>query len=44
MPHTNVHRALERYFEWAQDAIAATLAALVLVIMAKGSVRSPARP
>jgi uncharacterized membrane protein (DUF373 family) len=34
--HTDVHRALWRYFEWAQDAIAASLAVIVLVVMAKG--------
>jgi uncharacterized membrane protein (DUF373 family) len=37
--HTNVHFALSRYFEWAQDAIAATLAIVVLVIMVKGVAR-----
>lgn len=31
--HTNVHTALSRYFEWAQDAIAASLAIVLLVVM-----------
>jgi uncharacterized membrane protein (DUF373 family) len=34
--HTNVHAALSRYFEWAQDAIAASLALVVLVITVQG--------
>ena len=34
--HTNVHRALSRYFEWAQDAVAASLALVMLVVMAQG--------
>jgi uncharacterized membrane protein (DUF373 family) len=37
--HTDVHEALSRYFEWAQDAIAAALAIVVLVIMVQGLVR-----
>ena len=34
--HTDVHHALSRYFEWAQDAIAAALAIIVLVLMGQG--------
>jgi uncharacterized membrane protein (DUF373 family) len=34
--HANVHEALSRYFEWAQDAVAASLAILLLVVMAQG--------
>jgi uncharacterized membrane protein (DUF373 family) len=34
--HTNVHVALSRYFEWAQDAVAAFLAIVMLVVMAQG--------
>ena len=37
--HTNVHEALSRYFEWAQDGIAAGLAVVVLVIMLQGIVK-----
>jgi uncharacterized membrane protein (DUF373 family) len=37
--HTNVHEALSRYFEWAQDAVASLLAIVVLVIMAQGIVK-----
>ena len=33
--HTNVHHLLWRYFEWAQDAIAASLAIILLVVMTK---------
>jgi uncharacterized membrane protein (DUF373 family) len=33
--HTDVHRALARYFEWAQDAVAAALCAVLLVVMAQ---------
>jgi uncharacterized membrane protein (DUF373 family) len=34
--HTEVHRVLWRYFEWAQDAIAASLAIILLVVMGRG--------
>jgi uncharacterized membrane protein (DUF373 family) len=34
--HTNVHRALSRYFEWAQDVVAASLAIVMLVVMGQG--------
>lgn len=34
--HTQVHRALQRYFEWAQDVIAAALAVVLLVVMVQG--------
>ncbi|BDE07905.1 hypothetical protein WPS_31810 [Vulcanimicrobium alpinum] len=34
--HTNVHEALSRYFEWAQDAVAAALALVVIVVMVQG--------
>jgi uncharacterized membrane protein (DUF373 family) len=34
--HTDVHQALWRYFEWAQDAIAAALAVVLLVVMGQG--------
>jgi uncharacterized membrane protein (DUF373 family) len=34
--HTEVHGALQRYFEWAQDAIAAALAVVLLIVMAQG--------
>jgi uncharacterized membrane protein (DUF373 family) len=34
--HTDVHRVVWRYFEWAQDAIAASLASILLVVMGKG--------
>jgi uncharacterized membrane protein (DUF373 family) len=34
--HTDVHQALWRYFEWAQDAIAAVLAVVLLVVMGQG--------
>jgi uncharacterized membrane protein (DUF373 family) len=33
--HTDIHYALSRYFEWAQDAIAASLAIIVLLVMAQ---------
>lgn len=34
--HTDVDQALWRYFEWAQDAIAAVLAVVLLVVMGQG--------
>jgi uncharacterized membrane protein (DUF373 family) len=34
--HTQVHRALQHYFEWAQDVIAAALAFVLLVVMVQG--------
>ncbi len=34
--HTDVHRALRRYFELAQDFIVASLAIVLLVVMAQG--------
>ena len=34
--HTDVHQAIARYFEWAQDVIAALLTAIVLVVMVQG--------
>ncbi len=34
--HANVHAALSRYLEWAQDAVAAALALVVLVVMVQG--------
>jgi uncharacterized membrane protein (DUF373 family) len=34
--HTEVHRVLWRYLEWAQDAIAVSLAIILLVVMGRG--------
>ncbi len=36
--HTDVNRALARYLEWAQDAIASALAVVLLVIMVQAVV------
>lgn len=36
IPHTEIHRVLRRYFEWAQDLIAAALAIILLTVMVQG--------
>ena len=33
--HINVHRALSRYLEWAQDGVAVALGVVLLVVMAQ---------